>query len=186
MPDTLKVARSELLLGSDEAAKHAHARRLAQAWIQADPCHRVVVVRTAHAGASSRDTREQQVTMEEPTELAHALGANSRADTLIIVDCLTLWLTASMVRAMLPDASDAYMAAGAPTRVVPLADAVRACAGPLVLVSDQGPGDGAGRGSSDHQQLQRTLAQLQQEAVAACARVTLVSATQVMTLKDAT
>ena len=190
MPEPLRVVRSELLLGTDAAARMAHAARLAQAWLDAAPDHRVVCVnmdRTAWPVAAS----PRQVTMEEPTELAHALGADSRPDTLIVVDCLTLWLTASMVRAMRPDASDAYMAEGRVPRAIPLADAVRACAGPLVLVADgaevveAAPVPPSRPAAPDARQLRQTLGSLQQQAAAACARVTLVTRDGVMTLKDA-
>ena len=35
----------------------------------------------------------RMATVEEPLALAHAIGRHSRADTLVVVDCLTLWLT---------------------------------------------------------------------------------------------
>ncbi len=189
MPEPLRVVRSELLLGTDAAARQAHAARLAQAWLDAAPGHRVVCVNMDRAGGPADLSR--QVTLQEPTELAHALGSDSQPDTLIVVDCLTLWLTASMVRAMRPDASDAYMAEGRVPRAIPLADAVRACAGPLVLVADgadvvEDAGMPSGRAAApDARQLRQTLASLQQEAAAVCERVTLVTSSGVMTLKDA-
>ena len=33
------------------------------------------------------------VTVEEPLALAQAIAQHSRPDTLVVVDCLTLWLT---------------------------------------------------------------------------------------------
>ena len=33
-------------------------------------------------------------------ELAHAIGQHSRADTLVVVDCLTLWLTERLMPAV--------------------------------------------------------------------------------------
>lgn len=190
------VARSELLLGVDPAGKRAYARRLAQSWLDSGPDHRVVYV--AQAGGDTlqppplwppEDPASRQVTVEEPTELAHALGAYSRSDTLIVVDCLTLWLTAAMMRAMAPDASDAYMAAGHPAVPAPLSDAVRACAGPLVLVGDAPAGLAAADipsiAHSDAGRLMQTLGDLQQQAAAACERVSLVTGGQVLTLKAA-
>ncbi len=219
MPDPagLRIARSELLLGNDMDAKRARARRLADVWLAGGDAHRVVFVDTvrsmgrpgSQAGAlpgqvaaaptapgsiASHDRR--LITMEEPTELAHALGSDSRPDTLIVVDCLTLWLTASMMRAMQPDASDAYMATGqpAPAAAASIADAVRACRGPLVIVGDAGEashgqaagGEGAEApgASRDARRLLEALGDLQQQAAAACERVSLVSGEQVFTLKD--
>jgi adenosylcobinamide kinase/adenosylcobinamide-phosphate guanylyltransferase len=123
------------------------------------------------------------VTVEEPTELAHALGSGSRPDTLIVVDCLTLWLTASLMQALQPDESDAAQAATF-TAPATLADAVRACAGPLVLVSHQLDPDTLPR-RADAQRFLETLGSLNQQAAAACARVTLVTAGEALTLKDA-
>ena len=46
------------------------------------------------------DRVPRMTTVEEPVELAHAIGQHSRADTLIVVDCLTLWLTARLMPAV--------------------------------------------------------------------------------------
>lgn len=193
----IRVARSELIVGADAAGKRARAQALADAWLAGGPGRRVVCVATAQAW--DEDMREMVerlrsgagesslVTVEEPTELAHALGTQSRADTLIVVDCLTLWLTASLMEAMVPDASDAYMAAGQARRQVTLAEAVRASAGPLVLVSH--PTDArslpAGGATADAEALLQTLGSLNQQAARACERVTLVTAGQAHTLKEA-
>lgn len=194
---TLRVARSELVLGARAADKMARAQALAAAWLQAGPGHRVVYIATAQAWDAEMRAlvdshrrslelaveRPRTVTVEEPTELAHALGAHSRDDTLIVVDCLTLWLTASLMQALQPDASDAWMAEGAATPPATLADAVRACAGPLVLVSHQlDAGMLPQRG--DAERFLDTLGSLNQQAAAACARVTLVTGGEVLTLKD--
>ncbi len=124
--------------------------------------------------------RPRMVTVEEPTELAHALGSGRRPDTLIVVDCLTLWLTASLMQALLPDESDAAPFAEPAT----LADAVRACAGPLVLVSHQlDPATLPQR--KDAERFLETLGSLNQQAASACARVTLVTAGEALVLKEA-
>ncbi len=214
MPDRagagLRVARSELLLGSDLDAQRAHAQRLAVAWLEAGAGRRVVFVDSAR-GAGRAGWPRALGAVEEPTELAHALGANSREDTMIVVDCLTLWLTASMMRAMQPDASDAYMAAGPPpaATTASLAEAVRACRGPLVIVGEAsagadraGPADriddidraadedaasaaaSASASPRDARRLLEALGDLQQQAAAACERVSLVTHGQVLTLKD--
>lgn len=193
MPD-LRIARSELILGAEAAAKMARAQALAEAWLAAGPGHRVVYIATAQAWDTDMRTLVDRhradghpagrlVTVEEPTELAHALGTDSRADTLIVVDCLTLWLTASLMQALTPDASDAYMAAGHPTRAPTLAQAVRACAGPLVLVSHQlDPASLPPR--KDAEAFLDTLGVLNQQAARACERVTLMAGSDPLTLKE--
>ncbi|MFD0666236.1 bifunctional adenosylcobinamide kinase/adenosylcobinamide-phosphate guanylyltransferase [Ramlibacter sp. MAHUQ-53] len=193
----LRIARSELILGGDAGGKLARAQALADAWLGQGAGHRVVYIATAQAwDADMRDLvdrhrreggeRSRMVTVEEPTELAHALGTQSRADTLIVVDCLTLWLTASLMQALLPDESDAAQAqAHAPaTRAPTLADAVRACAGPLVLVSHQLDA-AALPARKDSEAFLETLGALNQQAARACERVTLMAGGDALTLKEA-
>ena len=108
----LRVARSELILGGQKSGKTARAESLAAAWLAQSPEHRAVYIATAQAWdeemreriARHQRQRAERVprmaTVEEPLELAHAIGRHSRADTLIVVDCLTLWLTALLMPAV--------------------------------------------------------------------------------------
>ncbi|MEJ7929933.1 bifunctional adenosylcobinamide kinase/adenosylcobinamide-phosphate guanylyltransferase [Ramlibacter sp. AN1015] len=190
----LRVARSELVLGAGGAGRSARAEALAAAWIAAAPHHRAVCIDTAQPWdeelrdlirrcrrASGGGSGPALPRLEEPTELAHALGQHSRPDTLIVVDCLGFWLTASLVHAMAPDESEA--AAAGPARTLRMVDAVNACAGPLVLVSNCIDSEGV-QARPDLQRLVGTLGTLEQQAVAACERVTLMSAGLPLTLKD--
>ena len=134
----LRVARSELILGGDAAAKTARAQALADAWLAQGEGRRVVYIATAQAwdaemrGLVDAHRRGQDrpgmVTVEEPTELAHALGSGSRPDTLIVVDCLTLWLT-HWLMPMQGEAHDAPVDA--------LCAALPNLPGPVVLVSNE-------------------------------------------------
>src|SRR5829696_1358966 len=108
----LSIARSELILGGQKSGKTARAEMLAAAWLAQAPEHRAVYIATAQAWDEEmrdRIARHQRqraervprmLTVEEPLELAHAIGRHSRADTLIVVDCLTLWLTALLMPAV--------------------------------------------------------------------------------------
>jgi adenosylcobinamide kinase / adenosylcobinamide-phosphate guanylyltransferase len=108
----LSIARSELILGGQKSGKTARAEMLAAAWLAQAPEHRAVYIATAQAWdeemrdriARHQRQRAERVprmaTVEEPLELAHAIGRHSRADTLIVVDCLTLWLTALLMPAV--------------------------------------------------------------------------------------
>ncbi|HSW18078.1 MAG TPA: bifunctional adenosylcobinamide kinase/adenosylcobinamide-phosphate guanylyltransferase [Ramlibacter sp.] len=190
----MRVARSELILGAEAAGKMARAEALAQAWVAAQPGRRAVYVDTAQGWDSQmralierhRDgsgAGGRMITVEEPTELAHALGAHSRPDTLIVVDCLTFWLTATLMQALEPDHSGDFSASDHARPPVRMFDAVRACAGPLVLVSHQlhvAPAIGR----HDLNALLDTLDTLDQQAVGACERVTLMSAGMPLTLKE--
>nr|WP_236589443.1 bifunctional adenosylcobinamide kinase/adenosylcobinamide-phosphate guanylyltransferase [Ramlibacter aurantiacus] len=189
----MRVARSELILGAGPGARSARAQALAASWLAEAPQHRAVCIDTAQAWDPElralvercrRDTSaagRSLPRLEQPSELAQALGSHSRPDTLIVVDCLSFWLTATLVHAMgADDAEGAQLVArGRPLR---LADAVNACAGPLVLVGNRI--GAAGAGQPDLRRLLETLGSLEQQAVQACERVTLMSAGLPLTLKD--
>lgn len=176
-----------LILGGQRSGKSRHAERLAQAWLQRSPQHGVTVVATAMASddemreriARHRRDRAERVprmaTVEEPLELARAIGSHSRADTLVVVDCLTLWLTALLMPAVPhPD--------GTPAARPTIAGAIAACAGPLVLISNE-IGMGVIPMGRDARTFVDALGSLNQEAAGACERVTLMSAGLPMLLK---
>lgn len=187
----LRIARSELVLGGQKSGKTARAEALAAAWLARSPAHRAVYVATAQAWddemreriARHRRDRFARVpgmeTVEEPLALAQAIGASSRADTLVVVDCLTLWLTARLMPAAgvapVPDAD------AAPAENV-LAPAIAAAAGPLVLVSNE-IGLGVIPLGADTRRFVDALGRLNQEAARACERVTLMTAGIPLVLK---
>lgn len=199
----LRIARSELILGGQKSGKTVRAESLAAAWLAQSPLHRAVYIATAQAWDEEmrarierhRRERSEHVprmeTVEEPRELAQAIGRSSRADTLIVVDCLTLWLTAQL---MPPDIGMADCQAGAPAAAPEtqaaspgrlIADALRACAGPIVLISNE-IGLGVIPMGRDARSFVDALGSLNQQAAAACERVTLMSAGLPLTLKDTT
>lgn len=183
----LRVARSELVLGGQKSGKTARAEALAAAWLARSDAHRAIYIATAQAWdeemqeriARHRRDRAQRVprmeTVEEPLELVRAIGAHSRADTLVVVDCLTLWLTARL----LPAAGDALPAPD--DRLI--AAAVAAAKGPLVLVSNE-IGLGVIPMGRDTRTFVDALGRLNQQAALACARVTLMAAGLPLVLKD--
>jgi adenosylcobinamide kinase / adenosylcobinamide-phosphate guanylyltransferase len=272
----LSIARSELILGGQKSGKTARAEMLAAAWLAQAPEHRAVYIATAQAWdeemrdriARHQRQRAERVprmaTVEEPLELAHAIGRHSRADTLIVVDCLTLWLTALLMPAVRagdqasphpnpppegegtgnareasphpnpspegewtsnareassqpnpPPAgegtssgkgtskgeetgtgvgnSDAaefsfslspWERAGVRAPAATIADALRSCAGPIVLISNE-IGAGVIPLGRDTRAFVDALGGLNQQAAAACERVTLMSAGLPLTLKGA-
>ena len=190
----LRVVRSELILGGQKSGKTARAESLAAAWLAQSPQHRAVYIATARAWdeemreriARHQRRRIERVsrmeTVEEPLELAHAIGEHSRADTLIVVDCLTLWLTALLMPAV-PVARPASAQETDKTTALPgIAAALRACAGPIVLVSNE-IGLGVIPLGQEVRAFVDALGCLNQEAAAACERVTLMSAGLPLTLK---
>lgn len=186
-----QVARSELILGAAASGKTQRVQALVDAWTAAATAHQAVYIDTASswdpemrafidrqrslAGASSR------VRVEQPVELAHAMGVHSRPETLVVVDCLTFWLTATVMQALAPDGTDAWEAGLRPP--VRLADAVRACAGPLVLVTSR-LATPLSTAQADLRSITDTLDEVDQQAVGACERVTLMSAGLALTLKE--
>ncbi|MEJ6022837.1 bifunctional adenosylcobinamide kinase/adenosylcobinamide-phosphate guanylyltransferase [Ramlibacter sp. PS4R-6] len=179
------VARSELILGGQKSGKTRRAEELAAAWLVQSPSHRAIYIATAQAWdeemreriARHRLDRARRVprmeTVEEPHELAQAIGANSRADTLIVVDCLTLWLTARLM----PHAGDAQ-----PVDGDEIPRALARCAGPIILISNE-IGQGVVPMGRDSRQFVDALGSLNQAAAAASERVTLMSAGLAITLK---
>ena len=101
----MSIARSELILGGQKSGKSRRAELLAQGWLAQSAAHRALLIATAQPWddemrariARHQSDRAERVpgmaTLEEPHDLAAALARHSRPDTLVVVDCLTLWLT---------------------------------------------------------------------------------------------
>lgn len=186
----LALARSELILGGQKSGKTRRAEDLAAVWLAQAPHHRAIYIATAQAWdeemreriARHRMDRARRVprmeTVEEPHELAHAIGMHSRADTLIVVDCLTLWLTARLMPKD-PQPRAAVVAAKGEGEI---AAALRQCAGPIILISNE-IGQGVIPLGADTRNFVDALGALNQQAAAACERVTLMSAGLALTLK---
>lgn len=103
-------------------------------------------------------------TVEEPIALADALASRAAPDRIILVDCLTLWLTNLMLE---DEDIDAHVAA--------LAAILTTAAGPIVLVSNE-----VGAGIVPDNALARRFRDLQgrlnQEMAALASHVSLVVA----------
>ena len=103
------VVRSEFVLGGQKSGKSRRAESLAQQWLAEAPQRSALLIATAQAFDEEmrlRIERHRQdrlvrvpgmKTIEEPLALAATIAAFSHPDTLIVVDCLTLWLTAQLM-----------------------------------------------------------------------------------------
>ena len=103
------VVRSEFILGGQKSGKSRRAEALAQHWLAEAPKRSAILIATAQAfddEMRQRIERHRQdrltrvpgmKTIEEPLALAATIAAFSHPDTLIVVDCLTLWLTAQLM-----------------------------------------------------------------------------------------
>ena len=128
-PPPLPV-RSLFILGGARSGKSAYAQRVAEAC-----CAQRLYLATATAGdedmaariARHRADRGQGwTTREEPLEVVRALRAEARPGKVVVVDCLTLWLSNVMLAGRDP----------APA-LADLAEAVSGLAGPAILVSNE-------------------------------------------------
>lgn len=123
-----------LLLGGARSGKSALAVEMGRRH-----CGRVVYVATATAGDADMAERIARhhaerptawTTIEEPRDLQSALGAATADDTLVIVDCLTLWITNLLLDGVGDDtiastaAAAADVAAGASGAVVAISNEV--------------------------------------------------------------
>jgi adenosylcobinamide kinase/adenosylcobinamide-phosphate guanylyltransferase len=122
--------RSLLVLGGARSGKSAYAQGLAEAY----GSERLYLA-TARAGDEEMarriarhraDRGEGWATLEEPLEIASALRAEARPGRVVVVDCLTLWLTNLMLAGREPGSA-----------IARLAEAIGALAGPAILVSNE-------------------------------------------------
>ncbi len=189
------VARSELVLGGQRSGKSRRAEDLAAAWLAASPDHQGVFIATATAWDDEMRARidrhradraarlPRMRTVEEPLRLAEALAAHGAPDTLVVVDCLTLWLTNRMMPS--PEEYEGNPAPGQaePALVATLSIAIEEAPGPVVLVSNE-IGLGVVPMGRPVRAFVDALGRLNQSVAAACDRVTLMAAGLPLTLKD--
>ena len=196
----LTHARSELILGGQKSGKSRRAELLARDWLAQAPGHRALLIATAQPWDEEmrqRIARHQvdraarvpgMTTLEEPLALAEAITQHSRPDTLLVVDCLTLWLT-NWLMPMQPENDMPYMEKQPPSRVdkggiAMLLDAISTAPGPVVLVGNE-IGLGVIPMGSEVRAFVDALGRLNQDVAAVCQRVTLMAAGLPLTLKDA-
>jgi adenosylcobinamide kinase/adenosylcobinamide-phosphate guanylyltransferase len=180
----------ELILGGQKSGKSRRGEMLAAAWLAAAPAHRATLIATAQPWdgemreriARHREDRAARVpamrTVEEPVALAEAIGAHGAPEALVLVDCLTLWLTN-----LLMPAQPKGEAGDAAQRIAALLAALRAARGPVVLIGNE-IGLGVIPLGSEVRAFVDALGRLNQDVAAACDRVTFVAAGLPLTLKE--
>ena len=199
----LTIARSELILGGQKSGKSRRAEALAQSWLARSGQHRAVLIATAQAGddemrqriARHQADRAERVpgmlTVEEPLELAQTINAHSRADTLVVVDCLTLWLSNCLMpldeAAGSAGVSEEFirnwpLALGHKAREAIVLEAISGAPGPLVLVGNE-IGLGVIPLGREVRAFVDALGVLNQSVAQVCQRVTLMAAGLPLTLK---
>lgn len=91
-----------LIVGGQRSGKSRHAEAIARRWLLQAPGHEVTVVATAQAwddemreriARHKADRPAGMATVEAPSHLARVLREHAAPHRLLLVDCLTLWLT---------------------------------------------------------------------------------------------
>ncbi len=127
---TSPLPRLTLVLGGARAGKSRFAERLMNA--RPGP-HAVIATGTAgDAEMAARIARHRAErnpaweTIEEPLALAAAIGAAARPERIVLIDCLTLWISNIMHAERDMDGDIAGLAA-----------ALAAAAGPVIVVANE-------------------------------------------------
>ena len=183
----------EFILGGQKSGKSRRAEQRAIDWMaEAPAARRAVLIATAQAFddemreriARHQADRARRVpamrTVEEPVELARAIVSESAPETLVVVDCLTLWLTNLLMPLRSEGAKPATRTPAA--HVAMLLIALREARGPVVLVGNE-IGLGVIPLGRETRAFVDTLGRMNQEVAAVCHRVTLMAAGLPLTLK---
>ncbi|NMM19919.1 MAG: bifunctional adenosylcobinamide kinase/adenosylcobinamide-phosphate guanylyltransferase [Rhodoferax sp.] len=193
---SLTVACSELILGGQKSGKSRRAETLARDWLAQSASHHAVLIATAQPWDEEmreRIARHQvdraarvpgMTTVEEPLALAAAIAQHSRPDTLVVVDCLTLWLTNWLMPAEPVLEVNQPLAPVGSAQVAIFLRAIEKAPGPVVLVGNE-IGMGVIPMGSEVRAFVDALGRLNQDVAAVCQRVTLMAAGLPLTLKDA-
>jgi len=187
----LTLARSELILGGQKSGKSRRAELLARAWLQAAPGYCATLIATGQPWDDEMRARIERhqsdralrvpglATLEEPLLLPECLAWHSRPDQLLVVDCLTLWLT----NLMMPAEGKGLPADAVESSIMKLTQSIIAAPGPVVLVGNE-IGLGVIPLGREVRAFVDMLGRLNQAVAASCTRATLMAAGLALTLKD--
>ena len=190
----LRLARSELILGGQKSGKSRRAELLAGAWLAQSPQHQALLLATGQAHDEemrvriARHQRERSArvpalaTHEVPLALAEAIAAHSQPQRLLLVDCLTLWLTNWLMPPEDQEPNSA-LALSSQAPVAILLEAIVQAPGPLVLVGNE-IGLGVIPLGREVRAFVDALGNLNQQVASACSRVTLMVAGQALCIKE--
>ncbi len=197
-----KTNKSELILGGQKSGKSRRAEFLARDWLLQSPDHKAVLIATAQPWDEEmrqRITRHQRdraervpglTTVEEPLQLAQTINRLTRPDTLLVVDCLTLWLTNFLMpmadkntikllsNQRLAEDFIAYTA----MLSIAISDAKNDTKGPIVIVSNE-IGLGVIPMGREVRAFVDELGNLNQDVAQVCDKVTLMAAGLPLNLK---
>ena len=199
-------ARSEFIIGGQRSGKSRCAEFLARDWLAQSPAHKAVMIATANAWDDEmreRIARHQldraervpgMTTVEEPVNLGEAVQTHSKPQTIVVVDCLTLWLTNLLMPHEKAEnsskntkegqkrASNKYLDQEVQAQAATLLIAIKNASGPVILVGNE-IGLGVIPMGRETRDFVDALGRLNQEVAAVCERVTFMAAGLPLTLK---
>ncbi len=193
--DIAAPVRRELILGGQKSGKSRRAEVLAAQWLARSPEHRAVLLATALPGDDEMRARIERHrldravrapgldTVEAPRHLADALRQHSSPQTLVLVECLTVWLTQLLMPVEGDDVAPGLSLLDIDAQVSELLLALQAARGPVVLVGNE-IGLGVIPMGRETRRFVDALGLLNQRVAAACDRVTLMVAGLPLTIKE--
>ena len=187
------LAHSELILGGQRSGKSRRAEMLAKNWLAQSTSHRAVLIATAQPWdnemreriARHQLDRTERVpgmqTVEEPIHLAQALEEHSQPLTLVVVDCLTLWLTNWLmpIENIKEKESESH---SQQAQAAMFLRAISQAPGPIILVGNE-IGLGVIPLGRETRDFVDALGRLNQDVAQVCERVILMAAGLPLTLK---
>lgn len=189
----------EFILGGQKSGKTRRAEQAARDWLQAAPGRSALYLATGQpwdAEMRQRIARHQadraarvpgMQTVEVPLDLAGALLAHSQQGRLVVVDCLTLWLTNWMMpmdpdRAAHASQENAEQAQAWSRQRARFLEVLPQCPGPVVVVGNE-IGLGVIPLGREVRAFVDALGVLNQDVARVCRHVTLMAAGLPLTLK---
>ena len=197
MISALHSITTELILGGQKSGKSRRAELLARDWLARSADHRAVLIATGLAwddemreriARHQRDRAERVPglqTVEEPRDVSAALTRLSTPQTLVVVDCLTLWLTQWTMPLgfeTMNSEQKQVQALDWHAQAAMFLEAIRQSPGPVVLVGNE-IGLGVIPMGREVRAFVDALGTLNQQVAEVCPRVTLMAAGLPLTLK---
>ncbi|WP_370679002.1 bifunctional adenosylcobinamide kinase/adenosylcobinamide-phosphate guanylyltransferase [Comamonas sp. GB3 AK4-5] len=186
----------ELILGGQKSGKTRRAEQAARDWMDAAPSRQAVYLATGQAWddemrariARHQVERAERVpgmqTVEAPRLLAQALQTHSSPQCLVVVDCLTLWLTHWMMpmEDAVSSASNQAAAQDWSAQRALFLEVLPRCPGPVVVVGNE-IGLGVIPLGREVRAFVDALGVLNQDVARTCSRATLMAAGLPLCLK---
>jgi len=188
-----KIGKAHLILGAQKSGKSARAEILTNQWLSQSNKRTAVLVATAQALDDEmrlkikkhQDDRALKIPsmqlIEEPTDLGGVVRKHSSPNHLIVIDCLTIWLTnllmphSKLVAVSFEDTSAA---------MDDLLGALKSARGPVIFVSNE-IGMGVIPMGREIRQFVDELGILNQKIARACDQVTMMIAGVPLVIKGA-